>query len=103
MSTPSVGADYGSFHAEWGKPELVRIEVDHVRTDRQGDVVGEVTVYSLATAVPARLHASRVNLTSVRSRSELARYLKTRNGANGLDWQTMLESASVHTVDMFRR
>lgn len=102
-NTPTVWAEHGTFRAEWSPPEQMRLDIDHLRTDRWGDVIGELSIYSLATTPPARLHASRLNLSTVRARSELARYMAARNAGGKLDWQTMLEVAAVHAIDLFRR
>ena len=102
-SLPEWSYELGVLRIEWGPPELVRIEIERMRPDRSGDLVGEITVSSLTTPLPARLHASRLNLTSTRSRAELARYLRERNAAHSLDWQTIVEQSAVHAVDAYRR
>lgn len=101
---PELSFRQGTFRGEWPPPALVRVDIDHIADARSGEVAGEVSVYSMARELPELLHASRLSLTSVRAREDLARYLKQRTpGEPDLDWRTMVEASAVHAVQAFRR
>ncbi len=100
--TAEFRASQGVFRTEYPKPQSVIIEIDHVHSERGGEVKGEVTVYSTARGASELLHRSNLTLSGIRSRQELANYLTKRTPGEALDWTTFIETAAVLTIAAFR-
>lgn len=92
----------GVFRLEYAKPACVVIEMDHVHSERGGEVKGEVSVYSTSRGSQQLLHRSNLTLSGIRSRQELGNYLTKRTPGEHLDWTTFIETASVETIAAFR-
>ena len=102
MSKPDTTAANGFYRVAWGEPEYVTVEMDLLRSERSGEVTAEVSVWSTPDGLTHHLHTARLNLSSTRSRSELARYLKDRSGGHEADWAGALEYACAYALRTYR-
>lgn len=102
MTAPLHSATHGAYLTAWPDPTNLAVEFTLLRSDkRAGDVTGEVRVFD--THAPERLlHHARLNLTSTRSRAELARHLTARTNGQAPDWTGMLETACVAAIEAYR-
>ena len=71
---------------EWS----LRIRVDQLH-ERSGALLGECLIESIHPSNPGHWMLTRLNLTNVKSRSDMARALKTREGAEEFPWDEILE------------
>lgn len=100
MTPPTFRAEHGAYLFEW-PDEALRLEIDRVRTERSGDIAGEIAVRS--TEPVGLIHHARINLSGTRSRAELAKHLASRTPGRALDWPSMVEFVSVKTIAAFRQ
>ena len=102
MSQPDVETRAGYHAVRWGEPEYVSIEFDLLRSERSGEVTSEVTVYATPDGLVSHLHTARLNLSSTRSRAELAKYLRARSNGHQPDWEGALEYACAYALRTYR-
>jgi hypothetical protein len=100
VDTLDFSYDRGIAQVSIDKPP-VRIVFDQIHAERRtGDVTSEVLVYSGVNGSSALVSRSRLNLTSTRSREEIAKQLTGR--LSGLNWSVLLERTSWKVVDPHR-
>ena len=90
---PTVASDHGLVGVRWPEPYFLAFDFDLFRAERGGEVTAEVLVRSTALGAEDRLHQARVNLTSTRSRSELANTLKRRHPLD--EWDRIIEGTAM--------
>ena len=96
---PRVTNDHGLVSVAWPAPHLVTLDLDLFRSERSGELTAEVQVRSEAAGFQVQLHQARVNLTSTRSRAELANALKRRHRAIVADdWEMIVERTAIHVL-----
>jgi hypothetical protein len=93
-TAPEFSYEEGCSRATWAQLALV---FDLLRLDRR---TGEVTAEVKALSNGDVLHLARLNLTSTRSKAELAARLKA---IKDVDWHYLLEQACQKTVEAYRR
>ena len=102
MSVPAFTRAANLYRAEWKAPEMVRVEVINVRTERTGDVTGELAIYSTAPEEAGLLHQARLTMTGTRSRSDMAGYLAKRTPKSEIDWPGIIEATCLKVIAAFR-
>lgn len=102
MTAPAFEATAGHYAIRWGEPDYLTIEADLLRAERSGEVTAEVTVWATPEGLAHHLHTARLNLSSTRSRAELARYLRARSNGHQPDFEGAIEYASAVILREFR-
>lgn len=102
MSKPDCESRPGYSAVRWGEPEYLSVEFDLLRSERSGEVTSEVTVYATPDGLVSHLHTARLNLSSTRSRAELAKYLRARSNGHQPDWEGALEYACAYALRTYR-
>jgi len=90
MSLPTISGGHGLYDLTW-ESEGVLIHVSRLSTGRDGSVGGELKIEAPKLEKP-HLHLSRLNLTSTRARTELAKKL---DELHHTDWGAILEQLCV--------
>ena len=91
----------GTFLFEW-QEEMVACEVSRIREHRDGRIVCELTVTTNNPDYDPHLIQDNFNLSSSRSRKELAKELQNRYKEK-VEWDSLLEQLSVLTLKKFRQ
>jgi hypothetical protein len=102
LSKPDVETRPGWSRVAWGEPEYATVEFDLLRSERSGEVTSEVSVWATPEGLTQHLHTARLNLSSTRSRAELAKYLRTRSNGHSPDWEGALEYACAYALRTYR-
>lgn len=102
MSGPYFEAIGGSYRTSWDEPESLVIEFDLLRSERSGELTGEVSIFAVPNGLSQHLHTARMNLSSTRSRAEVARHVAARSSGHHPDWAGALEVACLRTITAYR-
>lgn len=100
--SPEFNHSGGIYMLKW--PELqLGMKVDRISEDSKHVVHGEITVTTSAPGMNPHLHQARLNLTSTRSRREVARHLARIINAEEATMDGIMEQACVMVVGAFRQ
>jgi len=99
---PVFSADHGIYTYRLGAPAFVALELDQVRSARDGDLTAEVTARSTAPGRERVIHLARCTITGTRSRQDLATHLAKRHPGPSIDWSDVVEQATVQTIGAYR-
>jgi hypothetical protein len=81
-------------------PETLRFDFENPADERGGEVTAELALYSTAPSSPGLLYRARLNLTSTRSRDDLARHLTARVGRG--EWAAWIDAACTEALRLHR-
>lgn len=99
MSRPQITKKIGGYLFDW-QEEKIAINVNHIRTNSDGEIKGEISVTTTLPGYAPHLHQARYNFSSSRSRSELNKQLSSV--CKEVEWQGILEQLSVYTTENVR-
>jgi predicted Zn-ribbon and HTH transcriptional regulator len=88
--------ELGGVHTLVWEQEGIGIRIDRLIEDSRYSVTGEI----LVRLAGRHIHQARMNLTSTRARSDVVRQCTSR--AEGIDWNSYLEEASILVLERFR-
>jgi len=83
----------------------VDIRIDHVKRssgELSADIAIRCNLAGVKTAKDGILHVGRMNLTAVRTRESLAKYLSTRTPGFDIDWHFLMEMLVIEVMDAER-
>lgn len=92
----------GIYTAAFGPPYDVAVDFDLLRLERSGEITAEITARLTTPGLARRIHRARFNLSSTRTRSELAKHLGARHRGSDIPWAELLEQAIDATVEAHR-
>lgn len=99
MITTSFSSDRGRYESAYEGATLI---VDRVRSTRDGQLGGEVTVH-VTEPIERQIHSTWATLTTTDGRSKLAKHLHSRaDEISADDWQAIVEDACVRVRDSHR-
>lgn len=99
MSKPLITEVVGGYSLQW-EEEKISIDVSRIRSHSDGSVKAEIIVQTSADGLHPHLHQTMFNLLADRSRSELAKTLKSKYSK--ADWPVILEQLCVNVLKRLR-
>jgi len=79
----------------------MRIRIDQIH-ERSGALMGECLIESIHPQSPGHWMLNRLNLTNAKGRSDMARLMSKREGAEDLPWEEILETACALVLTAYR-
>jgi len=89
----------GVHRLTWEGDSGIVVRMERLYEDSRYAVTGEVTVRAHDT----HIHQARMNLTSTRSRAEVANACSKRVEGDSYDWTAIIEAASVRVLGRYRQ
>ena len=100
LALRSTYSKNGTVHVlEWPAPTSVTIRVDRISEDSRHNTTAEILVHKTDAPEP-HVHQARMNLTSTRTRADIARHCEAR--FPDLDWVALIEQTCVVILDKYR-
>lgn len=79
--------------------EIIGLQVDRIKTHRDGRVTGKINVKAKLQGGQADLYQGQLNLMSNRSRNDLAKTLTSRISRDDLNWDQFIEETCRKVLD----
>lgn len=100
MSTHDFDIQDGRYTTSWAE-ERISVSLELPRS-RGGETTAEVTVLDHSVEPARQLHAARMNISTTRSRTEVANYLAKRVPQAGHDWAGIIEVSCSEAIRAMR-
>lgn len=102
MSTPKLDEIIGGYRLTWDE-EQIRAQISGLNFHSNGEVKAEVQIETTRENFAPHIHRALFNFEATRSRKDLAQACFEAHRTLTLDqWQTVIESLAVRTLDKIR-